>query len=133
MPSLIRLEKAEGTPLIRLTLDPICGQSAIAQQVAHYSMLPPKSSGAKISNTETSKLSEVAANTRDSRWELISADAQAMRRNRIAMRDHHALWSASRAGGIDDVGGVLGDKGPGALPVRGVSLWMLSQSAAVSG
>src|SRR5579859_287415 len=63
---LMTCEIADGTPLI---IRPDAGSptpSASASKLPTTSTHPPQTSGAKISNTDTSKLSEVEASTRDS-------------------------------------------------------------------
>src|SRR4051812_41003841 len=70
-----RLANTDGTPLARL---PRQGRSARTSRFGTSSMLPPATSGAKISNTETSKFIDVDARTRDSRPPKFSA-AQCIR------------------------------------------------------
>src|SRR3989442_9947195 len=59
-------ENADGTALIRLAVHRPARGSARASRTRTTSILPPTTSGQKISKTETSKLSEVEATTRDS-------------------------------------------------------------------
>src|SRR5579859_499987 len=67
---------AVGTALIML---PAHGPDVSASRFGTISIHPPAVSGAKISKTDTSKLSEVEASTRDSSPAPNSADAQPVR------------------------------------------------------
>src|SRR5579859_2761735 len=76
---LMTCEIADGTPLI---IRPDAGSptpSANASRLLTTSTHPPQTSGAKISKTDTSKLSEVEASTRDSSPGPNSAIAQDIR------------------------------------------------------
>ncbi|GHJ26225.1 hypothetical protein TPA0910_06580 [Streptomyces hygroscopicus subsp. sporocinereus] len=76
-PSPSSRENTEGTPLISPLARGRRSGSARASRSATTSVLPPASSGQRISNTDTSKLSEVEATTSVSPSRPSSAAAQA--------------------------------------------------------
>src|SRR5215471_7622224 len=47
----------------------------------------------------------------------------------VLMGDNYPLWRTGRAGGVNDVGRVVGTEWPSAFGVRRVGLWALSQCA----
>ena len=73
---LITCEIADGTPLIIRPHPGSPSPSASASTLLTISALPPETSGAKISNTDTSKLSDVEASTLASSAAGNSARAQ---------------------------------------------------------
>src|SRR5271156_6635244 len=91
---LITCEIAEGTPLIIRSASGLRSSPASASRLGTISMLPPAVSGVKISNTDTSKLSEVDARTVARSAAVNSARAQA---------------SITKAGDGGDGGGVVED------------------------
>src|SRR3984957_1143171 len=69
-------DNADGTPLIKVPSHAPPARSASASTSLTTSMLPPQMSGVKISNTDTSKLSDVDTSTLASSPRLNSAGAQ---------------------------------------------------------
>ncbi len=83
-PAASTCSSAEGTALIRLPDQASTVPSASASRSLTTSMLPPDTSGANSSNTDTSKFNEVDASTRESSPEANSREAQDSRFTTLA-------------------------------------------------
>src|SRR6476469_8478692 len=75
---------ADGTALTRLATQPPCRDSPSASRSRTTSTVPPATSGQKISNTDTSKLSEVEATTHENPDDPNSDTAHAARSTTLA-------------------------------------------------